>query len=144
MGTMKNLIHYTLIAIMFNWNVSLFAENNEGCKWEVVEKTDSYIQEKCGENQVRIRSIAPEGLNIVTVDAPKNKKQNPIKKFKDKVEDTPKSTAKVDCEVCGVKQTYTEGPYFTTSSVLYAIDADQSPFQLNFILPSVMVLVAMF
>ena len=93
---MKNLIHYTLIAIMFNWNIAVFAEDSEGCKWEVVEKTDSYIQEKCGENQVRIRSIAPEGLNIVTVDAPKNKKQNPIKKFKDKVEDTPKSTAKVD------------------------------------------------
>ncbi len=93
---MKNLIHYTLIAIMFNWNIAVFAEDSEGCKWEVVERTDSYIQEKCGENQVRIRSIAPEGLNIVTVDAPKNKKQNPIKKFKDKVEDTPKSTAKVE------------------------------------------------
>ena len=93
---MKNLIHYTLIAIMFNWNIAVFAEDSEGCKWEVVERTETYIQEKCGENQVRIRSIAPEGLNIVTVDAPKNKKQNPIKKFKDKVEDTPKSTAKVD------------------------------------------------
>ena len=93
---MKNLIHYTLIAIMFNWNIAVFAEDSGGCEWEVVERTETYIQEKCGENQVRIRSIAPEGLNIVTVDAPKNKKQNPIKKFKDKVEDTPKSTAKVD------------------------------------------------
>jgi len=81
---------------MFNWNIAVFAEDSGGCEWEVVERTETYIQEKCGENQVRIRSIAPEGLNIVTVDAPKNKKQNPIKKFKDKVEDTPKSTAKVD------------------------------------------------
>jgi adhesin transport system outer membrane protein len=62
----------------------------------VVEETETYIQEKCGDNQARIRSKPVEGLNIVTVEAPKKKKENPIKKFKDKVEDAPKATAKVE------------------------------------------------
>ena len=48
---MKKIIHYILIAIMFNWNVSAFAEAEEGCTWETVEETATYIQEKCGDNQ---------------------------------------------------------------------------------------------
>jgi adhesin transport system outer membrane protein len=36
-----------------------------------------------------------EGLNIIVVESPE-KKENPIKKFKDKVEETPKATAKVE------------------------------------------------
>lgn len=93
---MKNLIHYTLIAMMLNWNIAVFAEDSGGCKWEVVEETNTYIQEKCGDNQARIRTKTPEGLNIVTVEAPKKKKENPIKKFKDKVEEAPKATEKVE------------------------------------------------
>ena len=93
---MKKLVHYILIAIMFNWNVSVFAEDSEGCKWETVEETKTYIQEKCGDNQARIRSKPVEGLNIITVEAPEKSKENPIKKFKDKVEETPKATAKVE------------------------------------------------
>jgi len=93
---MKKLVHYILIAIMFNWNVSVFAEDSEGCKWETVEETKTYIQEKCGDNQARIRSKPVEGLNIITVEAPKKSKENPIKKFKDKVEEAPKATAKVE------------------------------------------------
>ena len=81
---------------MFNWNIAVFAEDSGGCQWEVVEETETYIQEKCGDNQARIRTKTPEGLNIVTVEAPKKKKENPIKKFKDKVEDAPKATAKVE------------------------------------------------
>jgi adhesin transport system outer membrane protein len=81
---------------MFNWNIAVFAEDSGGCEWEVVEETETYIQEKCGDNQARIRSKPVEGLNIVTVEAPKKKKENPIKKFKDKVEDAPKATAKVE------------------------------------------------
>ena len=81
---------------MFNWNIAVFAEDSGGCEWEVVEETETYIQEKCGDNQARIRTKTPEGLNIVTVEAPKKKKENPIKKFKDKVEDAPKATAKVE------------------------------------------------
>ena len=93
---MNKLLHYILIAIMFNWNIAVFAEDSGGCEWEVVEETETYIQEKCGDNQARIRTKTPEGLNIVTVEAPKKKKENPIKKFKDKVEDAPKATAKVE------------------------------------------------
>ena len=93
---MKKLVHYILIAIMFNWNVSVFAEDSEGCKWETVEETKTYIQEKCGDNQARIRSKPVEGLNIITVEAPEKSKENPIKKFKDKVEEAPKATAKVE------------------------------------------------
>ena len=61
---MKKLIHYILIGIMLNWNVAVFAEDNEGCKWEIVEETDQYIQEQCvgGEGfQARIRTKTPEG-----------------------------------------------------------------------------------
>jgi len=93
---MKKLVHYILIAIMFNWNISVFAEDSEGCEWEVVEETKTYIQEKCGDNQARIRSKPVEGLNIITVEAPEKSKENPIKKFKDKVEEAPKATAKVE------------------------------------------------
>ena len=92
---MKKLIHYILIAIMFNWNIAVFAEDNEGCSnWKVVEETDKYIQESCadeGTMQARIRSKPVDGLNIEIVEAPKQNKENPIKKFKDKVAETPKA-----------------------------------------------------
>ena len=97
---MKKLIHYILIGIMLNWNVAVFAETNQGCaNWEVVEETEKYIQESCadtGKMQARIRSKPVEGLNIIVVESPEEKKQNPIKKFKDKVEETEKATAKVE------------------------------------------------
>ena len=48
------------------------------------------------DNQARIRSKPVEGLNIITVEAPEKSKENPIKKFKDTVEETPKATAKVE------------------------------------------------
>ena len=97
---MKKLIHYILIGIMLNWNVAVFAETDQGCaNWEVVEETDKYIQESCadaGKMQARIRSKPVEGMNIIVVESPEEKKQNPIKKFKDKVEETDKATAKVE------------------------------------------------
>ena len=97
---MKKLIHYILIAIMFNWNIAVFAEDSKGCSnWKVVEETDKYIQESCedeGTMQARIRSKPVDGLNIEIVEAPKQNKENPIKKFKDKVAETPKATAKVE------------------------------------------------
>ena len=96
---MKKFIHYILIAIMFNWNMAVFAEDHDyGCRWETVEETDEYIQEQCvgGESfQARIRSKPVEGLDIEIVEAPK-KKANPIQEFKDKVEEAPKATAKVE------------------------------------------------
>ena len=97
---MKKIIHYILIGIMLNWNVAVFAETDQGCaNWEVVEETDKYIQESCadaGKMQARIRSKPVEGMNIIVVESPEDKKQNPIKKFKDKVEETDKATAKVE------------------------------------------------
>ena len=97
---MKKIIHYILIGMMLNWNVAVFAETDQGCSnWEVVEETDKYIQESCadaGKMQARIRSKPVEGLNIIVVESPEEKKQNPIKKFKDKVEETDKATAKVE------------------------------------------------
>ena len=100
---MKKLIHYILIAIMFNWNIAVFAEEeNKGCKWEVVEETETYIQESCvggedGSFQARIRSKPVDG-SIVIVEAPKKnkKKANPIQDFKDKVEEAPKIVEKVE------------------------------------------------
>jgi len=80
--------------------VAVFAETDQGCaNWEVVEETDKYIQESCadaGKMQARIRSKPVEGLNIIVVESPEEKKQNPIKKFKDKVEETDKAIAKVE------------------------------------------------
>ena len=97
---MKKLVHYILIGIMLNWNVAVFAETDQGCaNWEVIEETDKYIQESCadaGKIQARIRSKPVEGLNIIVVESPEEKKQNPIKKFKDKVEETDKAIAKVE------------------------------------------------
>ena len=97
---MKKLIHYILIGIMLNWNIAVFAETDQGCaNWEVVEETEKYIQESCadtGKMQARIRSKPVEGLDIIVVESPEEKKQNPIKKFKDKVEETDKATAKVE------------------------------------------------
>ena len=96
---MKKLVHYILIAIMFNWNMAVFAEDSGGCKWEVTEETEKYVMENCVGSeslQTRIRTKIPEGLNIITVEAPEKKKENPIKKFKDKVEEAPKATAKVE------------------------------------------------
>ena len=100
---MNKLVHYILIAIMFNWNIAVFAEEeNKGCKWEVVEETDTYIQESCvggedGSFQARIRSKPVDG-SIVIVEAPKKnkKKANPIQEFKDKVEEAPKIVEKVE------------------------------------------------
>ena len=100
---MNKLVHYILIAIMFNWNIAVFAEEeNKGCKREVVEETDTYIQESCvggedGSFQARIRSKPVDG-SIVIVEAPKKnkKKANPIQEFKDKVEEAPKIVEKVE------------------------------------------------
>ena len=76
---MNKLVHYILIAIMFNWNIAVFAEEeNTGCKWEVVEETETYIQESCagedGSYQARIRSKPVDG-SIVIVEAPKKNKK---------------------------------------------------------------------
>ncbi len=99
---MKKLIHYILIGIMLNWNIAVFADDDvEGCKWEVVEETETYIQESCagedGSYQARIRSKPIDG-SIVIVEAPKKskKKANPIQEFKDKVEEAPKIVEKVE------------------------------------------------
>ena len=100
---MNKLVHYILIAIMFNWNIAVYAEEeNKGCKWEVVEETETYIQESCvggedGSFQARIRSKPVDG-SIVIVEAPKKnkKKANPIQEFKDKVEEAPKIVEKVE------------------------------------------------
>ena len=103
---MNKIINYTLIALILNWNVSAFAESEEGCKWEVVEETAKYIQEKCGDNNMRIRSKALEGIDITVVEAPK-KKANPIKEFKDTVEKT-RNSEEQEQEVANVEQAVEE------------------------------------
>ena len=103
---MNKIINYTLIALILNWNVSAFAESEEGCKWEVVEETAKYIQEKCGDNNMRIRSKASEGIDITVVEAPK-KKANPIKEFKDTVEKT-RNSEEQEQEVADVEQAVEE------------------------------------
>ncbi len=97
---MKKLVHYILIAIMFNWNMAVFAEDSEGCEWKTFEETDTYVMENCvkedGSYSARVRQKPVKGLNIIVVESPEKKKENPIKKFKDKVEEAPKATAKVE------------------------------------------------
>ena len=83
---MKKLIHYILIGIMLNWNVAVFADDDvEGCKWEVVEETEQYLQEQCigvdGQYSARIRS-KPIDNSIVYVKTEK-KDANPIQKYRD-------------------------------------------------------------
>ena len=96
---MKKLVHYILIGIMLNWNVAVFAEEDSGCEWKTFEETDTYIMENCvhpdGGYQARVRQKPVEGLNITVVEAPK-KKANPIKEFKDKVEEAPKVVEKLE------------------------------------------------
>ena len=96
---MKKLIHYILIGIMLNWNVAVFAEEDQGCEWKTFEETDTYIMENCehpnGGYQARVRTKPVEGLNITVVEAPE-KKENPIQEFKDKVEEAPKIAEKVE------------------------------------------------
>ena len=92
---MKKLIHYILIGIMLNWNVAVFAEDHEpGCKWEIVEETEQYLQERCGDYMARIRS-KPIDDSIVFMKQ-EEKKENPIQEFKDKVEEAPKIAEKVE------------------------------------------------
>ena len=96
---MKKLVHYILIGIMLNWNVAVFAEGDQGCEWKTFEETDTYIMENCvhpdGGYQARVRQKPVEGLDITIVEAPK-KKENPIKEFKDKVEQAPKVVEKLE------------------------------------------------
>ena len=96
---MKKLVHYILIGIMLNWNLAVFAEEDHGCEWKTFEETDTYIMENCvhpdGGYQARVRQKPVEGLNITVVEAPK-KKANPIKEFKDKVEQAPKVVEKLE------------------------------------------------
>ena len=84
---------------MLNWNVAVFAEDDTGCEWKTFEETDTYIMENCthpdGGYQARVRQKPVEGLNIIKVEAPK-KKANPIKEFKDKVEQAPKIAEKIE------------------------------------------------
>jgi outer membrane protein TolC len=95
---MKKLIHYILIGIMLNWNVAVFAADDPDCDWKTFEETDTYVMENCvTENgySARVRQKPTNGVNIEIVEAPK-KKANPIQEFKDKVEEAPKATAKVE------------------------------------------------
>ena len=95
---MKKLIHYILIGIMLNWNVAVFATDDPDCDWKTFEETDTYVMENCvTENgySARVRQKPVEGIDIIVVEAPK-KKANPIQEFKDKVEEAPKATAKVE------------------------------------------------
>ena len=71
---------------MLNWNVTVFADDDvEGCKWEVVEETEQYLQEQCigvdGQYSARIRS-KPIDNSIVYVKTEK-KDANPIQKYRD-------------------------------------------------------------
>ena len=79
--------------------MAVFAEEDTGCEWKTFEETDTYIMENCvhpdGGYQARVRSKPVEGLDITVVEAPK-KKENPIKEFKDKVEEAPQIVEKIE------------------------------------------------
>ncbi len=79
--------------------MAVFAEEDTGCEWKTFEETDTYIMENCvhpdGGYQARVRSKPVEGIDITVVEAPK-KKENPIKEFKDKVEEAPQIVEKIE------------------------------------------------
>ena len=64
-------------------------------QWETVEETQTYIQEKCGDSQ-QDQIHTTEGMDITVVEAPRSKQREPIKEFKDKVEEAPKPAAEVE------------------------------------------------
>ena len=83
---MKKLIHYILIAIMLNWNVAVLAEGDEGCKWEIVEETERYLQEQCvgGDGyaaRIRSKDINGEVNDIKIVEI-----KNEIEKIREQVQ----------------------------------------------------------
>ncbi len=85
-----------------------FAEGESGCKWETIEETETYLQEKCGDGMARIRS-KPLDSNIVYVtseDAVEQsneivetsesvKTEEEIKKVEEAVENTAKKVEEV-------------------------------------------------
>jgi outer membrane protein TolC len=85
-----------------------FAEGESGCKWETIEETETYLQEKCGDGMARIRS-KPLDSNIVYVtseDAVEQsneivetsesvKIEEEIKKVEEAVENTAKKIEKI-------------------------------------------------
>ena len=79
--------------------MAVFAEGDQGCEWKTFEETDTYVMENCvhpdGGYQARVRQKPVDGIDITIVEAPK-KKANPIKEFKDKVEQAPKIAEKVE------------------------------------------------
>jgi outer membrane protein TolC len=89
---MRKLAVYILIFLMFNFNVAL-AE----CEWQLVEETPTHVREQCKAGtgmgaRIRTKNINGEVGEFKVV----GKEANPIKKFKDKVEEAPKVVEKVE------------------------------------------------
>ena len=82
-----NKLAYFIITLFFLTMLPASAEDeNKGCKWETVEETEQFIREQCigdGQLQVRMKSKPVPGLTIV--EAPNNKKSDPLKEIKEVV-----------------------------------------------------------
>ena len=85
-----------------------FAEGESGCKWETIEETETYLQEKCGDGMARIRSKpidsnvvyvtsedAVEQSNEIVETSESVKTEEEIKKVEEAVENTAKKIEKI-------------------------------------------------
>jgi len=85
-----------------------FAEGESGCKWETIEETETYLQEKCGDGMARIRSKlldsnivyvtsedAVEQSNKIVETSESVKIEEEIKKVEEAVENTAKKVEEV-------------------------------------------------
>ena len=85
-----------------------FAEGESGCKWETIEETETYLQEKCGDGMARIRSKpidsnvvyvtsedAVEQSNEIVETSESVKIEEEIKKVEEAVENTAKKVEEV-------------------------------------------------
>ena len=89
---MRKIATYTLIFLMLQLNVAL-----ADCEWQLVEETPTYVREQCVAGtgmgaRIRTKDINGEVGEFRVV----GKQANPLKKFKDKVEEAPKVAEKVE------------------------------------------------
>ncbi len=89
---MQKIATYTLIFLMLQLNVAI-----ADCEWQLIEETPTYVQEQCKPGtgmgaRIRTKDINGEVGQFKIV----GKKDNPIKQFRDKVEEAPKVTEKVE------------------------------------------------
>ena len=98
----KVLLSYLCIFLMFQLGLPAYAEpEQEGCKWEIIEETETYVRDQCiggGIMSARIRQKNISGVNITVVD---NSDSSYSAKDTDPIENT-KEGKKVEKEIATI------------------------------------------